>query len=97
MDHGCSSPCATLNTCKTKEQNLIAIILHIQERGCANVVLKTYLSMGCYSDRALADEGEGCLSFGWIYIYDGDWYWSFGQYINDSVEDFGDTAQVDCE
>jgi hypothetical protein len=32
-----------------------------------------------------------------IYIYDGDWYWSFGQYINDSVEDFGDTAQVDCE
>jgi hypothetical protein len=33
----------------------------------------------------------------YIYIYDGDWYWSFGQYINDSVEDFGDTAQVDCE
>ena len=62
-----SSPCATLNTCKTKEQNLIAIILHIRERGCANGVLKTYfgsMAMVCYFDRALADEGEGCLSFG---------------------------------
>jgi hypothetical protein len=61
--------------------------------------LKTYfgsMAMVCYFDRALADEGEGFWVLLNIYIYDGDW-WSFGQYINDSVEDFGDTAQVDCE